>query len=156
PLATVAVVGNPAIAETSVEPRGETVRDVPLAFVETPDQGLARAIEAAQAGQAVLYIRNSIREAISSFQSLPADISAELFHARFALCDRQAIQGRALTRFGKHGTPEQRGGQLLIATQVVEQSLDLDFDLIVSDLAPVDLIIQRAGRLWRHARQRPA
>ena len=55
-------------------------------------------------------------------------------------------------RFGKRSTPAGRKGQVLIATQVVEQSLDLDFDALITDLAPVDLLIQRAGRLWRHDR----
>ena len=54
--------------------------------------------------------------------------------------------------FGKNSTPALRTSRVLIATQVVEQSLDLDFDTLVTDLAPIGLLIQRAGRLWRHER----
>jgi CRISPR-associated endonuclease/helicase Cas3 len=77
-----------------------------------------------------------------------------LFHSRFAMGDRQVIEDQALKQFGNESTPEQRQGQILIATQVVEQSLDLDFDLMITDLAPIDLIIQRAGRLKRHVRDK--
>ena len=75
-----------------------------------------------------------------------------LFHARFALRDRLDIEERVLTHFGPASGPAARAGRLLIATQVVEQSLDLDFDLLVTDLAPIDRVIQRAGRLCRHLR----
>ena len=155
PLATVETIGAPAVVQAGIGPRAETVREVPLKFLDSAEEGLACATAAVRAGQAVLYIRNTIRDAVATFQSVPANVTAELFHGRFALCDRQRIQNGALARFGKDSTPQQRAGHLLIATQVVEQSLDLDFDLIVTDLAPVDLIIQRAGRLWRHARPRP-
>jgi CRISPR-associated endonuclease/helicase Cas3 len=73
-----------------------------------------------------------------------------LFHARYPADRRQQREENALALFGRDST---RGGRkILIATQVAEQSLDLDIDLIVSDLAPIDLLLQRAGRLWRHAR----
>lgn len=80
-----------------------------------------------------------------------------LFHARFPFVWREAIETEVLQRFGKGGDRPPK--MILVATQVVEQSLDLDFDLIISDIAPVDLILQRAGRLHRHKEndpQRPA
>ncbi|MDZ7619883.1 MAG: CRISPR-associated helicase Cas3', partial [Patescibacteria group bacterium] len=73
-----------------------------------------------------------------------------LFHARFPADRRQQREDEALAIFGKEG--KRTGRKILIATQVAEQSLDLDFDLIVTDLAPIDLLLQRAGRLWRHRR----
>lgn len=87
-----------------------------------------------------------------------------LFHARFPADQRQRREDAMLKVFGPPGKTEpggetgaRSGRKLLIATQVAEQSLDLDFDLIATDLAPIDLLLQRAGRLWRHARgARPA
>jgi CRISPR-associated endonuclease/helicase Cas3 len=73
-----------------------------------------------------------------------------LFHARFPADQRQKREDHALAAFGEHG--ERTGRKILIATQVAEQSLDLDFDVIATDLAPIDLVLQRAGRLWRHKR----
>ncbi len=78
-----------------------------------------------------------------------------LFHARFPADRRQKREAQALECFGKGAL--RSGRKILIATQVAEQSLDLDFDVIATDLAPIDLVLQRAGRLWRHARtSRPA
>jgi CRISPR-associated endonuclease/helicase Cas3 len=74
-----------------------------------------------------------------------------LFHARFPADRRQKREEQALESFGKLGA--RSGRKILIATQVAEQSLDLDFDVIATDLAPIDLILQRAGRLWRHAQK---
>ena len=76
-----------------------------------------------------------------------------LLHARFPAEERALRETIALALFGKHGPRPAKA--ILIATQVAEQSLDLDFDLLYSDLAPIDLIFQRAGRLHRHHRQRP-
>lgn len=82
-----------------------------------------------------------------------ADGSAiHLFHSRFPADERQCREERILREFGKEST--RSGRKILIATQVAEQSLDLDFDFMISDLAPTDLLLQRAGRLWRHRRER--
>jgi CRISPR-associated endonuclease/helicase Cas3 len=77
----------------------------------------------------------------------------DLFHARFLFKDRGQRERRSLQRFGVTGPRPHKA--ILVATQVIEQSLDLDFDLLVTDLAPIDLILQRAGRLHRHERTRP-
>ncbi len=82
----------------------------------------------------------------------------DLLHARFRFCDREEREQRVLERFGK---PDENGENpkrpkcaVLIATQIIEQSLDIDFDLMISDLAPIDLLLQRIGRLFRHERIR--
>lgn len=81
---------------------------------------------------------------------LPDGTEVLLFHARFPANRRQKREDQALEVFGTDG--HRTGRKILIATQVAEQSLDLDFDLIATDLAPIDLVLQRAGRLWRHTR----
>lgn len=72
-----------------------------------------------------------------------------LFHARFPFFQREKIEKKIETLFGKDSTCRPKAS-IVIATQVIEQSLDLDFDRIFSDMAPIDLLIQRMGRLWRH------
>jgi len=84
---------------------------------------------------------------------LPPDVPIVLFHARFPMDERSQREHQVLSLFGIEGNRPKRG--LLIATQVAEQSLDIDFDFMLSDLAPVDLLIQRMGRLHRHDRLRP-
>jgi CRISPR-associated endonuclease/helicase Cas3 len=76
-----------------------------------------------------------------------------LLHARFPAEERALREAVVLILFGKEGLRPSRA--VLVATQVAEQSLDLDFDLLYSDLAPIDLLFQRAGRLHRHDRERP-
>ena len=82
----------------------------------------------------------------------------DLLHARFRYKDRELIEERSLKRFGKPNKDEKSLNRphtaILISTQIIEQSLDLDFDLMISELAPADLLLQRAGRLQRHERDR--
>ena len=133
-------------------------RRLPVRFLATMEEALTAVEDAARGGQAVLYIRNTVDDALEAQAALTArGLDADVFHARFALVDRLRIEKRVVAAFGKCSASEDRigedqTGKVLIATQVVEQSLDLDFDALVTDLAPIDLLIQRAGRLWRHHR----
>ncbi|MBW1987529.1 MAG: CRISPR-associated helicase Cas3' [Deltaproteobacteria bacterium] len=77
-----------------------------------------------------------------------------LFHARYLFEERERREIQVLHRFGKHkGSRPHRA--VLVATQVIEQSLDLDFDLMITEMAPIDLLLQRSGRLHRHRHPRP-
>lgn len=104
-----------------------------------------------------VVIVNTVQRAQDLYVSLKAQLGAEtelmLFHARFPADERGVRERAVLEKFGQYATRPERA--LLIATQVVEQSLDIDFDFMISDLAPVDLLLQRAGRLHRHERGRP-
>lgn len=103
-------------------------------------------------------IVNTVDRAQQIFQLLRSeavDVDLELFHARFPLAQRQEIEDRVLRKFGKDRASRPRRA-VLVATQVVEQSLDLDFDGMFTDLAPIDLMLQRAGRLHRHPAGRGA
>ena len=131
-------------------------RVLPVRFLATPDAALVEVVDAARAGCAVAYIRNTVDDVLAAAEVLERqDLSPLVFHARYALADRLAREREVLAAFGRDSMPDQRRGRILVASQVVEQSLDLDFDVLISDLAPVDLVIQRAGRLWRHERRRP-
>jgi CRISPR-associated endonuclease/helicase Cas3 len=139
--------------EHPCEPRAELGRTVQVERLAGVEEAVGRIVAAAQAGLAVAWVRNTVDDAIEGYAAVrAAGVEADLFHARFAMGDRLAIEAAAMERFGLKSTPPVRAGRVLVATQVIEQSLDLDFDLMVSDLAPIDLLIQRAGRLWRHRR----
>jgi len=121
------------------------------------DQAREWILEQANQGRCVAWIRNTVNDAIDAWRRLSGELGDErvtLFHARFAMGDRLDIEHDILSAFGAESTADRRAGRVVIATQVIEQSLDLDFDEMVSDLAPVDLLIQRAGRLKRHVRDR--
>lgn len=146
--------------------RGQTVR---LQAIGPDVSDMRTALEARLAlGGMGLALLNTVQRAQDLYRLFPdgeplerggwrvgkrlADGTTKVFllHARFPADRRQAREEQALELFGKESA---RGGRnILVATQVAEQSLDLDFDVIATDLAPIDLVLQRAGRLWRHAR----
>jgi CRISPR-associated endonuclease/helicase Cas3 len=148
PLATLA--GADDAQEVQCEPRDGLSRRVTVTRLPNGAAAIERIADAAAVGAAVVWVRNTVDDAINAAALLRArGIEPLLFHARYAMADRLAIEQEVLRRFGRNGTDR---SCVLVATQVVEQSLDIDFDLMVTDLAPADLLIQRAGRLWRHDR----
>jgi CRISPR-associated endonuclease/helicase Cas3 len=153
PLVTIAA--ERSAEEYPISLRDSLAREVALRRIGDLTEAHAAVLEAACKGAAVALIRNTVDEAVASYAELASAFDGEtlLFHARFAMTDRLAIEERVLEKFGR--APKIARPGILVATQVIEQSLDLDFDLIVTDLAPIDLLIQRAGRLWRHMDQRP-
>jgi CRISPR-associated endonuclease/helicase Cas3 len=105
-------------------------------------------------GGTALVIRNSVARAQSLYEELRGrfgDGEVRLLHARFTVARRADLTEESLRLLGPR-TPRSEGGRLiLVATQLAEQSFDVDVDLLVTDLAPVDLLLQRVGRLHRHA-----
>jgi len=143
--------------------RGEHVASRPQAGIElgTIDEDLeslaAAAEAAARKGGCGAVIVNTVDRAQLLYTMLRGRLDGllqpQLFHARFPADERQQHENAVLATFGRDAVRPQAA--LLVATQVVEQSLDIDFDWLISDLAPVDLLLQRAGRLHRHERHRP-
>ncbi|MCC8991824.1 MAG: CRISPR-associated helicase/endonuclease Cas3 [Streptococcus sp.] len=122
-----------------------------------PDDALLdRLIAAAQAGARVAVIVNlvDVAQRLSRLLRDRTTLPVDVFHARYRFADRQNKETTALAQYGREAVRED--GRILIATQVVEQSLDLDFDWLVTHICPVDLLFQRLGRLHRHLRPRPA
>ncbi|MCX9014618.1 MAG: CRISPR-associated helicase Cas3' [Candidatus Methanoperedens sp.] len=143
------------ISQTPLHIREGTQRKVAVKFFDDISAVESSLVNTAKNGGCACWIRNTVDDAVDAYNTLSSKLGSEnilLFHARFAMGDRQRIEKKVLDTFGKKGGNDIRRGKILVATQVVEQSLDLDFDYMVSDLAPMDLIIQRAGRLHRHTR----
>lgn len=112
-------------------------------------------VEKSRQGAACVWVRNAVDDAIAAVQALrDQGIAAQVLHARFTLWDRKRIEREVTRRVGKGGSGRQ--GFVLVGTQVLESSLDFDFDVMVSDLAPMAALIQRVGRLWRHMGDHPA
>jgi CRISPR-associated endonuclease/helicase Cas3 len=124
---------------------------------------LGEAAAAAADGASVCILHNTVRRARQTVEMLRALGHTRLlwqpagalpdhrpsYHSRYTAPDRQALDRAITERFGKRAVARE-GGVILIATQVAEQSLDVDFDLLITDLCPVDVMLQRIGRVHRH------
>ncbi|MER7418497.1 CRISPR-associated endonuclease Cas3'' [Micromonospora peucetia] len=112
-------------------------------------------------GGCALVVRNTVARVQETAAALRAalgpDVPVSVAHSRFMAIDRAAKDRWLRGTFGPPGSASRPHRHVVVASQVAEQSLDIDFDLLVTDLAPVDLVLQRIGRLHRHPRgDRPA
>lgn len=119
------------------------------------------ALAAARRGARVLVVRNTVARAQEAYEAcrvvapellLQVNGIATLHHGRFAAEDRALLDHAVETAIGKDSP---LGGRIVIGTQTLEQSLDLCADLLITDLCPMDVLLQRIGRLHRHRRPRP-
>ena len=121
------------------------------------------AIEAAGRGARVLVIRNTVVRAQETFEAacgldrglvLQVEGGPALHHSRFAAEDRRLLDQAVEDTLGKEAGGSR--GCVVIGTQTLEQSLDIDADFLLTDLCPMDVLLQRVGRLHRHfVRERP-
>ncbi|WP_328923136.1 CRISPR-associated helicase Cas3' [Streptomyces griseoaurantiacus] len=153
---------------TAVTPGGTVATRCPQASARSTDVRLESLVDDVEVladrlelelaeGGCALVVRNTVRRVLETARVLRArfaDDEVTVAHSCFVDLDRAAKDSDLLHRFGPPGKPGERpaGRHIVVASQVAEQSLDVDFDLLVSDLCPVDLLLQRMGRLHRHER----
>jgi len=163
PLVTVAPLDGPAQLLDLDEPP----QAFPLAL--QPHQGMLEdypavarlAVDLTRQGGCCCVLANTVAAAqeiyihlrrLRGSGALPPDCRLILYHARFTAARRMEIEREVIGSFGKEAGQDRPARAILVATQVVEQSLDVDFDVMITQLAPIDLLLQRAGRLHRHER----
>lgn len=117
---------------------------------------LETVLKQARSGEQILWIENSVSDAQKIYREILAkydtsDIELGLIHSKFLPTHRRQLEDYWVSCFGKNGSSiRNKQGRILVGTQVLEQSLDIDADCLVTRLAPIDLLLQRIGRLWRH------
>jgi CRISPR-associated endonuclease/helicase Cas3 len=130
--------------------------NVTILCCQADDQAIEEALIRAEQGQQVLWIENTVAEAQERFRVLNTRASSMgvecgLLHSRFLKTDRTNNEGYWVELYGKDNAQDRQAkGRILVGTQVLEQSLDIDADFLIFRFAPTDMLLQRLGRLWRH------
>lgn len=133
--------------------------------IDSPESIAELAIYAAKQGAKVLVIRNTVPTALATFRAIESmaqqnDLQKALFnlngiatvhHSRYSREDRPLLDKAVEQQIGKQRTKPLQA-HIVVGTQTLEQSLDIDADLLITDLCPMDVLLQRVGRLHRHDR----
>lgn len=152
----ISVLNKTGFAEIAVQPSVEV--KTAIHFCNDDSIAIEEALSRAENGQQVLWIENTVKEAQQQYRRLAAkasemDVDCGLLHSRFLKYDRQAVERKWVALFGKEGACERHErGRILVGTQVLEQSLDIDADFLITRMCPTDMLLQRFGRLWRHSK----
>ena len=155
-----------ALSDLREPPRFETFDSVPykravamseVPLLREPVRIAKLAIREAQKGAKVLVVRNTVKGAQAVFGEVRGSGAQDLLlqaaggpvvhHSRFAAEDRTLLDAAVEKELGRD---RKAGGCIVIGTQTLEQSLDIDADLLITDLCPVDVLLQRIGRVHRH------
>ncbi|AYD89826.1 CRISPR-associated helicase Cas3' [Actinomyces lilanjuaniae] len=142
--------------ELEVPPRPADIDAAVSTIADDVATLVSRVLESTEKGGCVLVLCNTVARAQDAYTALRTEMGEDvrLLHARFVAGDRVSLEKELVAEMGPRahhgsGRPARR---VVVATQVAEQSLDIDVDLLITDIAPMDLILQRLGRLHRHAR----
>lgn len=160
------VNGEEPVDSVSAEMPDGTEKEVDVQtkpLISSPESVAEIAATAAQEGAHVLVIRNTVKACQDTFRRMPTEWSFSVngtsmpHHSRYCAEDRRMLDERIEKIYGKNeqeGAPTRvlNRGIVTVATQTVEQSLDIDADLLITDLCPMDVLLQRIGRLHRHSR----
>lgn len=155
--------GAPVLAGPEADCPPKQIRIQLEPWITEEERIVALALEAARDGARVLVLRNTVADCLATQEALEravdGDLEPPLFevrgrfaphHSRFAAADRLLLDDAIVSAFGEDRPFD---GCVAVTTQTVEQSLDIDADLLITDLAPMDVLLQRAGRLHRHTRE---
>ena len=154
PLVTAVSGSEESVQELAIEPPPE--KSVSLSYSFDDVSTLRTAVEKTRQGQQVLWIENTVHEAQDRYEAFAAmleqtaNVEVGIIHSRFTAADREDNESRWIETLGKHSQVRDKCGRILVGTQVLEQSLDIDSDFLVTRLCPTDMLLQRLGRLWRH------
>ncbi|MGR3174804.1 MAG: CRISPR-associated helicase Cas3' [Candidatus Scalindua sp.] len=139
-------------------PKGAEFKKVQVRITGNDVMSTAKvAVKKAQEGQCVLWIANTVSESQKYYKAVMSEkrdvdtFRVGLLHSRFPAYRREELEDEWMEFLGKDGN--RADGCVLVSTQIVEQSVDIDADFMISDLAPTDMLLQRLGRLWRHKRE---
>lgn len=144
-----------AIKDSPNEFNPETHERYYLEPVDKFDAAFNKAVVAYKAGKRVLWVVNTVDRCLAIAQKLRTalkDCNAEVltYHSRFRLCDRQKVHAKTVASFAYQQDAEKRKSAIAVTTQVCEMSLDLDADVLISEIAPIPSLVQRFGRANRH------
>jgi len=128
------------------ELQGDEVRNVIELKMGNFDAMIEQVINFFKAGKKVLVIRNTVSEAVKTYEVLKKIVDkVMIIHSRMTLHDRKSIEDKL-----KAYRPDEKGEKvILVSTQVAEASLNIDFDVLITDIAPIDSLVQRMGRVSR-------